>query len=451
MQLTLAFMLLLQEFAPVFTQPSFATFQALLTGWVLSFRPRFITELILSSGSTNDGHHSCYHRFFSQAVWDLDNLWYYLARLLLATFTPTGLVELAGDDTLCRKRGLTLYGAGMHHDPLLSSRALKVMSWGHDWVVLALVVRCPRWAGSKVWCLPLLARLYRNRQGLAKGAKGKNRPVNPHHRTRPELFREMLALLAQWFPERQFLISADSAYGGKSVLRHLPANVDLISHVHAKGALYEPAPPPRPHQKGPRRKKGARLPGMAAWAADATQPWTELTFDQFGLHATLQVKTRQALYYKAGGTRLLAIVLVHDIVGKRPDQMFYCTRLDWDARQILSCYAGRWAIEVTFENCKQLLGLDEPANRKPLAVQRTAPMALLLYSLIVIWFHRVGHLWVRYPERRWYRHKAEPSFADMLSTLRRVSWQEKLLPLLPRQGALKSRVLQLLEFTSRAA
>jgi hypothetical protein len=450
MQLTLAFLVLLQEFAPVFTQPSFDTFKALLTGWCLSFRQRFITELILASGSTHNGHHSCYHRFFSEAVWSLDSLWYYLARLLLATFAPSGLVELAGDDTLCRKRGLTIYGGGMHHDPLLSSRALKVMSWGHDWVVIALVVRFPFWAGSKVWCLPLLARLYRNRQGLAKGAKGKKRPVDPNHRTRPELFREMLELLGKWFPERQFLISGDSAYGGKSVLRHLPANFDLISHVHPKGALYELPPPRLPHQKGARRKKGERLPGMAAWAADAKQPWTELTFDQFGLHATLQVKTQQALYYKAGGQRLLTIVLVHDTVGKRPDQMFYCTRLDWDARQILSCYAGRWAIEVTFENCKQLLGLEEPANRKPLAVQRTAPIALVLYSLIVVWFHRVGHLFVRYPERPWYRQKVEPSFADMLSTLRRLSWQEKLLPLLPHKGVLKSAVLNLLEFTSRA-
>jgi hypothetical protein len=447
----MAFLVLLQEFAAVFTQPSFGTFRALLTGWCLSFRPRFITELILASDSVHDGHHSCYHRFFSTAVWSLDDLWHCLARLLLATFAPTGLVELAGDDTLCRKRGLTLYGGGMHHDPLLSSRALKVMSWGHDWVVLALVVRCPFWSPTKVWCLPLMARLYRNRQGLAKGAKGKKRPVDPNHRTRPELFREMLELLAKWFPERQFIISSDSAYGGKSVLRYLPANVDLISHVHPKGALYEPPPPRLPHQKGARRKKGKRLPSMAAWAADTSKPWTTLAFDQFGLHATLQVKTQQALYYKAGGSRLLTIVLVHDTVGKRPDQMFYCTRLDWDARQILSCYAGRWAIEVTFENCKQLLGLDEPANRKPLAVQRTAPIALVLYSLIVVWFQRVGHLSVHYPERPWYRTKAEPSFADMLSTLRRVSWQEKLLPLLPRQGALKSRVVQLLEFTSRAA
>lgn len=449
MQLTLAFVVLLQEFAPVFTKPSFETFKALLTGWCLSFRHRFITELILSSDSAGDGHHSCYHRFFSQACWSMDTFWYYLARLLLATFAPTGLVPLAGDDTLCRKRGLTIYGGGMHHDPLLSSRALKVMSWGHDWVVLGLLVRCS-WAPSKVWCLPLLARLYRNRQGLAKGRKGTKRPTDPQHRTRPELFREMLHLLATWFPERHFLVSGDSAYGGKSVLRHLPANVDLISHVHPKGALYEPAPPRQPAQKGAGRKKGARLPGMADWAADASQPWTELKFDQFGLHATLQVKTRQALYYKAGGQRLLTIVLVHDVLGQRPDQMFYCTRLDWDARQILSCYAARWAIEVTFENSKQLLGLAEPANRKLLAVARTAPMALVLYSLIVVWFHRVGHLLVQYPERPWYRRKSEPSFADMLSTLRRVSWEEKTLPLLPKHGVLKMQVVRLLEFVSRA-
>jgi hypothetical protein len=129
---------------------------------------------------------------------------------------------------------------------------------------------------------------------------------------------------------------------------------------------------------------------MAQWAADPDQPWTELAFDQFGLHAVLQVKIQQALYYKAGGQRLLSIVLVHDLQGQRPDQMFYCTKLDWDARQILSTYACRWAIECTFENCKQFLGLEDPANRLPKAVQRTAPMALVLYTLIILWFHQSG-------------------------------------------------------------
>jgi len=447
MDLTLTFLVLLHEFRYVFKEPSFQTFCSLMTGWCLSPRRHFITELILSSGSEHNGHHSCYHRFFSQASWDLDFLWRILARVLITTFAPAGLIELAGDDTLCRKRGLTIYGTGMHHDPLISSRAMKLVSWGHDWVVLCLVVRC-FWAPSKVWCLPILCRLYRNRQGLTKGCKGKKRPPDPNHRTRPELFRELLGVVAAWFPERHFIVSGDSAYGGRSVLRYLPANVDLISHVHPNGALYAPAPAPR-KGKGRHRTKGARLTKMADWAADASLRWRELHFDQFGLHATLAVKTRHALYYKAGRDRLLTIVLVHDQLGKRPDQMFYCTRLDWDARQILGSYSARWAIEVTFENCKQFLGLEEPANRKPLAVERTAPMALVLYSVIVTWFHRVGHNWVHYPDRPWYSKKKEPSFADMLTTLRQLSWQENLQPLLPRTGRLQKSVAQLIDFASR--
>jgi hypothetical protein len=46
----------------------------------------------------------------------------------------------------------------------------------------------------------------------------------------------------------------------------------------------------------------------------------------------LAVKTIRALYYTAGGDRLLTIMLVRDLEGKRPDQMFYCTKLEWTAR-----------------------------------------------------------------------------------------------------------------------
>lgn len=457
MELTRSFVFLLQEFACVFTAPSFPKFISLMTGWCLSFRRRFVTELIQSSGSTHRCHHSLYHRFFSQAAWVLDDLCRILARLLVAALAPTGDIDLALDDTLCRKRGLTIYGTGMHHDPLISSRALKLVSWGHDWVVICLLLRCPFWSPTKVWALPIAFRLYRNRQGLTKGKKkskqddkAKKAGPPPGHRTRPELALELISLVAAWFPDRQIMVSGDSAYGGKSVLRHLPNNVGLISHVHPKGALYEPAPPRQPGQKGATRKRGKRLPTMAQWANDGTR-WQKLVFDQFGLHATLLVKIRQALYYKAGGTRLLTIVLVRDALGKRPDQMFYCTRLDWDARTILSTYACRWSIEVTFENSKQLLGFEDAANRKPKAVERTAPMALVLYSLIVLWFHQHGHRQVEYPDRPWYLTKEEPSFADQLSTLRRLSWQEKTRSVSPKRSGWKKLLAQITEFVSRAA
>ncbi len=261
---------------------------------------------------------------------------------------------------------------------------------------------------------------------------------------------ELIHLAAGWFPNDELIVTGDSAYGGASILRHLPPNVHLISHVHPKGALYQPAPPKAAKAKGPARKKGDRLPGMAAWADDPERPWTELKFDQFGFHATVAVKTIKALYYKAGSDRLLTIVLVRDLEGKRPDQMFYCTKLEWTARQILSAYACRWAIECTFENCKQFLGLEDPANRLPQAVQRTAPMALILYSLVVVWFHQTGHKSLRFPIRPWYPKKKEPSFADMLTTLKRVSYEEKNERLLPKQSGLQTWVAQLTELLSRA-
>lgn len=466
MELTATFHVLLEGFRPVFTAPSFATFQLLMTGWILSVRHRYVTDLIVSSDSVENGHHSDYHRFFSHAKWNIDDLWKGLAQVLVAHLVgPEATILLAGDDTLCRKRGLGLFGAGMHHDPLISSRAMKLVGWGHDWVNLCLIVANPWWAPGKVFALPICMRLYRNKQGVAKGKKkapnrkpggsspkrrakqakragrkarrqaarrerkgekGGKTTASPHV-TRPELMREMLQLVASWLPHRRFLFVADSLYTGESVLGFLPENMDMIGAVHPQGALYEPAPKRKKPGRGAPRKKGKRLPTRDKWAASRS-PWSSHTFHQFGLHGRFETKTRGGLYYKAGKDRLLKFVLTRDAAGQRPTQIFYCTRLELDVREILSLYAHRWAIEVTHRDAKQHLGLEDPANRLPLAVERTAPMAMFLYSMTVLWHARHGHSQVRFPHRPWYARKSEVSFADMLTTLRRVSWEDKLSP-----------------------
>jgi len=244
MELTHSFLLLLHQFRPVFTNPSFKTFTSIASGWFLSNRHRCIAEVIFSSGNVGIGYWSRFHRFFSHAAWDLDLFSMYLARLVATLLAPGATLCWAVDDTLCRKRGLTLHGAGMHYDPLISSRAKALVSWGHDWIVLCLIVVRLFWAPTKVFALPIAMRLYVNRQGLTKGKKGKKKvKPDPNHRTRPDLAMELIRLAASWFPDDEILITGDSAYGGKSILGQLPPGVHLISHVHPKGALYEPAPP----------------------------------------------------------------------------------------------------------------------------------------------------------------------------------------------------------------
>jgi len=102
---------------------------------------------------------------------------------------------------------------------------------------------------------------------------------------------------------------------------------------------------------------------------------------------------------------------------------------------------------VTFENCKQLVGVGGPGQSHGPGGARTAPMALVLYSAIVIWFHRLGHRWLSpIPTGRGIRTKKEPSFADMLTTLRRISWEEHLRQLLAGSGLLRNSVSQLIGF-----
>lgn len=63
-----------------------------MTGWILSTRHRYVTDLIVSSDSTTNGHFTDYHRFFSQAVWDIDRLWRLLAQLIVNTLVGQAAV-----------------------------------------------------------------------------------------------------------------------------------------------------------------------------------------------------------------------------------------------------------------------------------------------------------------------------------------------------------------------
>jgi hypothetical protein len=117
----------------------------------------------------------------------------------------------------------------------------------------------------------------------------------------------------------------------------------------------------------------------------------------------------------------LRIVAVEPLTGGRPTQAFYSTCVEDSAEEVLIGYSGRWSIEEANQGAKSHLGFEEPQGWSRLAVLRTAPIAMLLYSLIVLWFARAGHTLYRPLVRPWYPQKERASFADMLRTLRRQS------------------------------
>jgi DDE superfamily endonuclease len=427
-ELVSGFGALLQGLSVTMTAPSFASLTTILTGWVFASR-RTVTRMILAAGSAAEKHFSSYHRLFSGARWSLDAMGLAIFALIEPFLPPVVLLGL--DDTLARKRGLKMFGTGMHHDPLLSSRGKVITNWGHSWVVLGVIVEWPFRPGH-YFCLPILFRLYLNKKSAAKHRRA--------YRSRPELAIEMLTVLCNHRKNRQFHVVADSAYGGQSVLCFLPKNCDLTSRLVKDARLYGAPPQRKPGTNGRPRKRGQRLATPRAMLAERCR---RVTLHIYGRREEARLADCVAYAY-AAPDRPLRVVAVEAIKGGRGQEAFFSTCSDASAEQVIGWYAMRWSIEVMNHDSKQHLGFEEPQGWTRRAVERTAPMAMLLYSLIVLWFAKEGHRHWRPLDCPWYTSKTEPSFADMLATLRRLSIRQQVLTL-ALSGPGSRKVQQLLE------
>ena len=428
MELVPGFMELLQGLSATMTAPTFHSLATVITGWVFASR-RTVTRMILAAGSSADKHYSSYHRLFSAARWSLDGV----GLALFDVIEPfLGEVVMLGlDNTLARKRGLKMFGTAMHHDPLLSTRKKAIMNWGHSWVVLGVIVELPFRKGHYFF-LPILFRLYLTE---AKAAK-----YRCAYRTRPELARQMVHLLCNCRKHRRFHLLADSTYGGRSVLCYLPANCDLTSRLLKDARLYDTPPERKPGTNGRPRKRGLRLPSPEAML---TRRCRRVSLNIYGRSEHARLADTCARMYVAP-QRPLRVVAVESLRGGRGQQAFYSTCHDASAEQVITWYAMRWSVEVTFHDSKQHLGFEEPQGWSRRAAERTAPLAMLLYSLVVLWFAREGHRSWQPLDCPWYTSKVDPSFADMLATLRQLSVKQRVLSLALR-GPGSRKIQQLLQ------
>ena len=291
------------------------------------------------------------------------------------------------------------------------------LRWAGTLSVDTSTMRFP-FAPGVVWCLPFAFRLYISRK-RPKSQRWKY--VGIEHKTRPELAAEMLQKTAEWFPERVFHVLGDSAYGGKSILKPLPKGFHVTSRLPMDAALF--APPPAPSGRGRPRKRGARLQTPAQLAADRRKPWKNLRLVIYGKKRKVQVKEMVGLWESAG-YRSIKVVVVRDPTGKVRDQAFFTTDTEVAAWDVLLRYSQRWSIEVAFENTKSHFGFEDPQNRIRKAVERTAPIAMVLYSLVIAWFAEHGYKKCRFPNRPWYTKKSTAAFTDILTTLRKESMRE---------------------------
>ncbi|MHB8293774.1 MAG: IS701 family transposase [Acidimicrobiales bacterium] len=397
---------LLRTCAPSFTRRSFAIFVDLVACWALAPGRRTVTAMISVADPTGRRAHDAYHRFFRDGAWSMSGLWRVLATYAIGRFVPTGAVPLDCDDTLYKKSGPKINGAGIFRDAVRSTVRRVVYALGLNLVVVTLRVS-PPWGGCPIG-LPISVRLR---------PKGDSTSTVEHAAT-------MMRDLAGWLPDREFHLCADGAYASLAGAG-LP-HCQVTSRMRRDAAIYEPAPPPT-GKRGRPRTRGVRLPTPPQLAAQAQRKdWKRVDIDLRGRNIQRLVYVRDVLWYSVNKRDLVRLVIVRDPEGTEPDDFFFTTDASATGGEVASRYNGRWSIEVTFRDAKQDLGAEDPQCWKRQGPERAAALSLWLHSLIWCWYidvHPTGQTWTTKP---WYRHKNTPSFLDALAALRRALWSQRI-------------------------
>lgn len=414
---------LLVSFRWCFTAPSFLTFVALVSGLVARPQARTVTGMLIGAGLSRQWHHSRAHRFFSRAVWSLDQVSMVLLALILQKMlAPTDAVLIAVDDTLFTRSGRRVASAGWHHDGSLKTKGPRDnrVRWGHCWVIAAIVVDLP--GLDRPVSLPVAFALWVNNPGSKAAEQSKQ-----------ALAGRLVTMIAAACPGRQVHVVADCWYAGadgapgagRGPNRHrgLPTGVTLTARLRANAALTHIAAP-QPGRRGGRPKRiGAKIGTAAHLAEHRDTTWTSTTVTRYARTDTVTIADTQCLWYGAYRSRTVRIILIRD-AGRTHgyDIALITTDLHSPAETIITRYAARWSIEVANYDAKQTTGVGEARNRTTTAVHRTVPIGLITQSLVVIWHTHHGSTDItdRRTEAPWYSTKTRPAYHDMIIQLRRA-------------------------------
>lgn len=223
------------------------------------------------------------------------------------------------------------------------------------------------------------------------------------------------------------MVTADSAYAALDFLaacQKMTHPVTVVTRLRLDAALYDPAPARTKGQTGRPRIKGARQATLAQRLVDETTVWTEASVAWYGGRTkTVRLASGEALWYHSGlpPVRIRWVLISDPAEGFEPQAML-CTDTAVSQEQIVEWFVLRWQLEVTFEEARAHLGVETQRQWSKLAIVRTTPALLGLFSLVTLLAHQLlqGQ---DLPTRQaaWYR-KEIPTFVDTIAFVRVHLW-----------------------------
>jgi hypothetical protein len=229
------------------------------------------------------------------------------------------------------------------------------------------------------------------------------------------------------------VLVGDSSFAALDLLvRLMRQGLICVTRLRLDAALYEPAAPRQPGERGRPRKKGARLPTLSKRLDNASTKWQSISVSGWygNTERRLEICSDNAVWYHCGLPALpIRWVLLRDPAGEFEPQALLCTNRDCDPCDIIGWFVRRWSLQVTFRETRDHLGVetqrqwsDQAIPSFACSVARTTPCLLGLFAMVALLttrLHKRTRLAVA--DAAWYR-KQHPTFADALAAVRQEIW-----------------------------
>jgi hypothetical protein len=385
----------------------------LFLGAVLARGRRTVTSWIRAAGLSDHFQH-CYTAVAAAGKKAETVAAYLVLTVVEPLLSGVGRLTIALDDTPTPRYGPHVQGAGVHHNPT-PGPAGSAYVYGHVFVVLGLLVTHQAWG---VIALPLLARLYVRKKDL-HGIDPKHRP---EFRTKLELAVELLRWAKKWLGllGKPLWVVADGAYAKANFLKPAMAlGMTVVSRLRCDSALWSLPPVIPPDQRGPGRPRvyGTERISLAKRAGQR-RGWTAEAFTLYGERVTKRYKTFLATWRPAGG--VIRVVLVDEPTGWRA---YFCTDPSASVADILTAVADRFSLEITFRDCKEVVGAGQQQVRFIWANIGAFHVCLWTFTMTEAWaWGRPAAELVDRSDSPWDSPLRRPSHAD-----KRRAWRRELL------------------------
>lgn len=381
---------------------------------------------------------SAAYRLFERQRFDTDALFAPVRREVVERLSPEEPLVVMMDDTLMRKRGRKVHGAGWKRDPL-GPAFCKNFVWGQRFLQVSAALPDSSSAGlARGIPIDMI-----HTPSPAKPGKRASEEERKEYREQQQVMKvssvgaarltELREQLDRDDVGRRLIVSVDGGFTNRTVFRSLPHNTVAIGRIRKDAKLFLPPADEGTPRRGRRRWYAAPLPTPEQIRQDESIPWSTVTAFAAGKTHSFEIKTVAPVRWLGTGAADVRVVVIRPLAYRprkgahllyRNPAYLLCTDPNLPLDRLLQSYLWRWEVELNFRDEKTVMGVGEAQVRTKAAVEAVPAFVVAAYAFLLLAGTEDNSREAVLPKPKWRTSNpsARQSTASMIGMFRSQLW-----------------------------